>query len=106
MLGDEGSEALTGESAPIDERLVEVPYGALSPQALRGVIEAFVLREGTDYGEREVSLDVKVAQVMERLERGEARIVFDPATRSVDIWSSESCPAPHSRRSGSSGTEP
>jgi uncharacterized protein len=49
------------------------------------VIEAFVLREGTDYGEREVSFDVKVEQVMRRLERGEARIVFDPNSSTVDI---------------------
>lgn len=64
---------------------IEVPHAALSAEALRGVIEAFVLREGTDYGGREISLDAKVAQVMQRLKRGEARIVFDPRTRSVDI---------------------
>jgi uncharacterized protein len=62
-----------------------VPHEALSAQALRGVIEAFVLREGTDYGESEVPLDVKVAQIMRQLERGEARIVFDPRAGSVDI---------------------
>jgi uncharacterized protein len=62
-----------------------VPHEALSAQALRGVIEAFVLREGTDYGESEVPLDVKVAQIMRELERGEARIVFDPRAGSVDI---------------------
>jgi uncharacterized protein len=62
-----------------------VPHAALSAQALRGLIEAYVLREGTDYGEREVAFETKIAQVMRRLERGEARIVFDPRTRSVDI---------------------
>ena len=67
------------------EHSIEVPYEALSPAALRGLVEAFVLREGTDYGEREVSFEAKVAQVMRRLERGEARIVFDPRTRSADI---------------------
>ncbi len=64
---------------------VEVPYAALSAEALRGVIESFVLREGTDYGEQEISLAAKVAQVVRRLERGEARIMFDPRTRSIDI---------------------
>lgn len=62
-----------------------MPYEALSAQALRGLVEAFVLREGTDYGEREIPFEAKVAQVMRRLERREARIVFDPRTRSVDI---------------------
>jgi len=64
---------------------VEVPYDDLSPSALRGVIEAFVLREGTDYGHRDVSLEDKVAAVQGQLERGEARILFDPGTGSIDI---------------------
>ena len=33
---------------------VAVPHTELSPEALQGVIEAFVLREGTDYGDRDV----------------------------------------------------
>lgn len=62
-----------------------VPYTELSADALQGVVEAFVLREGTDYGATEYALGRKVAQVLAQLERGEARIVFDPATESVDI---------------------
>jgi uncharacterized protein YheU (UPF0270 family) len=57
----------------------------LSPEALAGVIDAFVLREGTDYGEHDVPHETKVAQVRRQLERGEARILFDPVTESVDI---------------------
>jgi uncharacterized protein len=68
-----------------EELPLEVPHTALSATALRGVVEAFVLREGTDYGDREVPFEAKVAQVMRSLERGEARIVFDPKTQSVDI---------------------
>jgi len=64
---------------------VTVPYLELAPETLRAVIESFVLREGTDYGEREISLEGKVARVMAQLERGEARILFDPNTESVDI---------------------
>jgi uncharacterized protein YheU (UPF0270 family) len=52
---------------------------------LRAVIESFVLREGTDYGEKEFSLDQKVARVKLQLERGEAQILFDPETDSVAI---------------------
>ena len=48
-------------------------------------MESFVLREGTDYGPQEVTLATKVAQVLRQLQRGEARIVFDPSTESVDI---------------------
>ena len=52
----------------------------LKPDTLRAVIESFVLREGTDYGVHEASLDDKVAQVLTQLRRGEAHITFDPAT--------------------------
>ena len=68
------------ETAPI-----QVPPDALEPDTLRAVIESFVLREGTDYGEHEASLDDKVAQVLAQLRRGQAHITFDPATESVNV---------------------
>jgi uncharacterized protein len=64
---------------------VRIPHAELSPDALRGVIESFVLREGTDYGQYEYSLEEKVAHVMRQLENGEVRIMFDPNTESVQI---------------------
>jgi uncharacterized protein len=62
-----------------------VPYTELSADLLHAVIESFVLREGTDYGEREIPLKDKVAQVVSQLQRGEARIVFDPESESITI---------------------
>jgi len=73
------------ESEDRDAPPLTVPWQALSPDALRGVIESFVLREGTDYGEREVAWERKCAEVRRRLERGDATIVFDPGTSSVSI---------------------
>jgi uncharacterized protein len=64
---------------------VQVPHTELSSDLLRAVIESFVLREGTDYGERELTLEEKVARVVRQLERGEAQIFFDPETESVDV---------------------
>jgi uncharacterized protein YheU (UPF0270 family) len=64
---------------------VVVPYGELDADLLRSVIESFVLREGTDYGEREISLADKVERVIRQLERGDAQIIFDPQTETVDI---------------------
>jgi uncharacterized protein len=64
---------------------VVVSYTELSTAALQGVIESFILREGTDYGAREFSLEQKVAHVVDQLKRGTARIVFDPHTQTVDI---------------------
>jgi uncharacterized protein YheU (UPF0270 family) len=64
---------------------VVVPHGELAPELLRAVVESYVLREGTDYGERELALDDKVARVIAQLKRGEAQIVFDPDTDTVSI---------------------
>jgi len=60
-----------------------VPYTELSAELLHAVIESFVLREGTDYGEREVSLQDKVARVIGQLKSGKARIMFDPQSEIV-----------------------
>ena len=78
---------LPAEDTPADENPepVVVAYTDLSADLLHAVVESFVLREGTDYGEKEVSLEDKVAGVMRQLRRGEARIVFDPKSESVSI---------------------
>jgi uncharacterized protein YheU (UPF0270 family) len=64
---------------------VEIPYGELSADLLNAVIESFVLREGTDYGEKELSLEDKVARVVRQLKKGDAKIIFDPESESVTI---------------------
>jgi hypothetical protein len=64
---------------------VFVPYQELSPEALRGVIESFVLREGTEYGAQDFTLDEKLDHVYRQLERREAQIVFDPNTETIEI---------------------
>jgi uncharacterized protein YheU (UPF0270 family) len=64
---------------------ITIPHTELPADVLRRVIESFVLREGTDYGEKEYSLEQKVARVLGQLERGDAQIVFEPESESVDI---------------------
>jgi uncharacterized protein YheU (UPF0270 family) len=64
---------------------VVVPYTELAAGLLHAVVESYVLREGTDYGEKEFSLEDKVAHVIGQLKRGEAQIVFDPESESVSI---------------------
>lgn len=68
-----------------EPRGVDVPYSALSEEALTGVIEEFVTRAGTDYGAVERTLAEKVADVRRQLVRGEATIVFDPESATVGI---------------------
>jgi uncharacterized protein YheU (UPF0270 family) len=64
---------------------VVVPHTDLAADVLKALIESFVLREGTDYGERELTLDQKVRRVIRELERGKAQILFDPDTETVHI---------------------
>jgi uncharacterized protein YheU (UPF0270 family) len=65
--------------------VIEVPYQALQSDTLRAVVEEFITRAGTDYGERERTLDSKIADVMRQLRRGEAVIVYDPRTQTASI---------------------
>jgi uncharacterized protein YheU (UPF0270 family) len=69
-----------------------IPHDLLSPEALQGVIEAFVTLEGTEYGEEEVPLDTKVAQVRQQLEDGSAVIVFNEDEGSCTILPKELIP--------------
>ena len=64
---------------------VPIPYQELSVEALRGVIESFVLREGTDYGQHEKTFESKIDDVMRQLMRGEAEILWDPASETVQL---------------------
>jgi uncharacterized protein len=68
-----------------DERRVDVPFTALSQAALLGVVDDYVLREGTEYGSADVSLERKREQVMKQLRSGEAVIVFDEVTETCTI---------------------
>ena len=40
-----------------------IHHRELNPEALRGIIEEFITRDGTDYGDLEVTLATKMAQV-------------------------------------------
>jgi uncharacterized protein YheU (UPF0270 family) len=66
---------------------VEVPHTQLSAEALRGLVESFVNREGTDYGWKERSFESKVSDVMRQLESGEAVVVYDPESESINVVS-------------------
>jgi len=73
------------DSTASPQEPVEVPVSALAPEMLVALVESFVLREGTDYGPQEFTLEQKVREVIRQLERREARIVFDPETESITI---------------------
>jgi len=64
---------------------ISIPLDQLTPQALQGVIDAFILREGTDYGHQEFTLDEKLGRVRAMLQRGEAEICYYPENEHIDI---------------------
>ena len=63
-----------------------IPVNRLSLEALQGVIEEFISREGTDYGEIEVSPETRFRQVRHKLERGLAVLIFDDETETTNIF--------------------
>ena len=64
---------------------VEIPAEKLSPDALLGVIDEFVTREGTEYGPDDVPLETKRAAVKVQLAKGEVVILFDPKAGTVNL---------------------
>lgn len=62
-----------------------IPPQSLSADALQGLIEEFITREGTDYGWDEVPLATKVEQVRRQIEKGDVVIVFDSASETVSL---------------------
>ncbi|RUO20562.1 YheU family protein [Aliidiomarina haloalkalitolerans] len=64
---------------------MQIPYTEIDADTLTRLIEHFVLREGTDYGLEEKSLEEKVADVRQQLERGDAIIVYSELHESVNI---------------------
>ena len=68
---------------------LEIPWNQLSAQVLHSLIEEFITREGTDYGEREFSLTEKVEQVKAQIKRGDVVIVFDAESETCNLLPNE-----------------
>ncbi len=62
-----------------------IPWQELETETLHNLIREFVLREGTDYGDNEVSLDTKIEQVAQQIKSGDVIIVFSELHDTVDI---------------------
>jgi hypothetical protein len=62
-----------------------IPWHELESTTLNNLIEHFILREGTDYGDTEMPLSQKVEQIKAQLRLGEIIIVYSEETDSVDI---------------------
>ena len=64
----------------------KIPVNKLSSEALQGVINEFISRDGTDYGEMEISPETSFRQVKNKLETGSAVLIFDDETETTNIF--------------------
>lgn len=71
------------------EDFVVVPFDKISEEALDGLINEFILREGTDYGQKEYTLQEKHEQLKKQLISGKIKIVFDSLEQTASLMRSE-----------------
>ena len=64
---------------------MDIPYQAINAETLNSMIEEFVTRDGTDYGEQVLTLEAKVAQVLTLLTVGKAAIMYDESLEICEI---------------------
>lgn len=62
-----------------------IPWQALEQETLYNVLDSFILREGTDYGERELSLEEKRTKLLAQLQTDKVVIVWSELHQSLDI---------------------
>jgi len=66
-----------------------IPLEQLNKETLNAIIEDFILREGTDYGDIDVTKAEQIAQVMLQLKQGTAVLVYSELHESVNILPKE-----------------
>jgi uncharacterized protein YheU (UPF0270 family) len=62
-----------------------IHWKELAPETLDSVIEGFVLREGTDYGEQERTLEQTVEDVRRQLKSGDVVLVWSELHETLNI---------------------
>lgn len=72
-----------------------IPWQELEESTLINVLDSFILREGTDYGERELSLEEKRQRLLAQLKADKVVIVWSELHESLDIKDKHSFLSPH-----------
>lgn len=62
-----------------------IPWQELESATLNNVLDSFILREGTDYGEKELSLEEKRERLLAQLKADKVVIVWSELHQSLDI---------------------
>lgn len=70
---------------PEREEFLVIPTSRLSNDAVDGLIEEFILREGTDYGHADSTLEQKKARVHTQIANGHVVIVYSSITENTSL---------------------
>lgn len=62
-----------------------IPYNELSDEALQALAEDFVTRDGTDYGQEEMTMQEKTDHLMGLLKAGKLLITYNDMTKSCGL---------------------
>ncbi|MGQ0286824.1 YheU family protein [Pasteurellaceae bacterium 22721_9_1] len=62
-----------------------IPWQELEKQTLINLVESFILREGTDYGEEELSLAQKTQNLLDQIYQEKVVIVWSELHETIDI---------------------
>lgn len=62
-----------------------IPWQCLPADTLQNLIESFILREGTDYGEAELSLAEKRERLLQQLQNNHVSIFWSELHQTFDI---------------------
>jgi len=68
---------------------MQIPWQELDAATLDSLLSEIVTRDGTDYGEVEMATSEKVAQVKRLLKAKQLALVYDEASESCGLMSTE-----------------
>ena len=77
----------TSHQTEHQEEGIEVPYLDINPETLRNMIEEFVSRDGSDWGDTGGSMEDKIKQVLRQFDSGKIKVVFDLTSQSANLVS-------------------
>ena len=66
-----------------------IPLDKISDETLTAIIEDFILREGTDYGDIDVTNTDKISQIKAQLKQGTIVLAYSELYESVNILPKE-----------------
>ncbi|MGY5450760.1 YheU family protein [Agarivorans sp. MS3-6] len=66
-----------------------IPWQQLEADTFNALLESYVLREGTDYGEQELSLADKLEQIKQQVINGSVLIVYSELHETVNLIAKE-----------------